>query len=90
MTYRVILEGEARENFLQLDKSIRLRIARKLVQLERKDLPARHMKHGLSFFVAEVSGYRIAFRVNEENKSKDLEFVGDHKAYQKWYSSLRA
>jgi mRNA-degrading endonuclease RelE of RelBE toxin-antitoxin system len=69
--------------FEKLDKSMRERVWRKIQQL--KTIPhSRHLKHGLDYFVSEVGQYRIAYKINEEKKTKILYFVGDHKDYEKW------
>lgn len=84
MPYSVIFEEKAREMFLALDKSIRNHLEKKLLQLTREDLNARHLEHGKPFFVAEVGQYRIAFKVREELREKRIIYVGDHKDYDKW------
>ena len=87
MAYAVILDEEkARKQFLQLDKSMQERVAKKLKQLERDDLPSRHLKHGVPVFVEEVNQYRIIFKTREDLKEKRVGFIGDHKEYEKWFS----
>ena len=85
MPYLVILEEEPRKVFLELDKTLKEQIAKKLKQLERDDLQSRHFKHGVPVFVEEVSQYRIVFKKIEEGKQKRVVFIGDHKEYEKWY-----
>ncbi len=85
MAYGVILESEAREQFLSLDGAIRERIGKKLMQLCRDDLGARHLRHGSPHSVAEVGQHRIAYKIREDLKVKRVNFIGDHKQYEAWY-----
>lgn len=87
MTYNVILEKEARVQFLELDAANQDRVRKKLTRLERDDIKSRHLKHGLQSFVEEVGQYRIAFRIQEATKTKQVVFIGDHKEYEKWYKT---
>ena len=50
----------------------------------KTEVKARHLGHGLDFFVAEVGQCRICFKQNDKNKTRRLYFVGDHKDYEKW------
>ena len=86
MTYSIAFTDEASEMLSRLDKSIQIRLFKKIVQLEREDFSSRHLKQGLPFFVEEAGGYRIVFEMNEREKKKVVLFVGDHKQYEKWYS----
>lgn len=43
----------------------------------------RHLKFGLDYFVAEIGQYRIIFK--EQENSRDIYFVGNHKQYEEWY-----
>ena len=79
MPYSIHFEKEAEAQFLELDKSIRIYIAKKLKQLTRYDFKSRHLKHGSPFFVEEIGQHRIRFYIEEEKKEKWIEFVGDHK-----------
>ena len=75
MPYSVYLSDKARESLLSLDKSIRERIGKKLIELKRDDLTARHFKRGAPVFVKEVNQYRIVFEVKEEAKTKKVWFI---------------
>ena len=86
MTFSIEFTQQAKDNLSKLDKSIQIRILKKILQLEGEDLTSRHLKHGLPFFVEEVGGNRIIFETDERNKTKTILFLGDHKQYQKWYS----
>lgn len=48
---------------------------------------ARGLRH-LPFVVEEVGQYRIALFQDDEKKTKEVHFVGDHKQYEKWYRSV--
>lgn len=87
MPYSVKFEPDAEAQFLALDNSIRIQIAKKLKQLMRDDFKSRHLKHGSPFFVEEIGQYRIGFYIEEDKKEKWIFFVGDHKEYEKWCNS---
>lgn len=68
--------------FSKLDNSQKGIIWKKIQQL--KTLPeARHLKHGLPFFVIESGQYRICFE--EKGKTRIVAFAGTHKQYEDWY-----
>ena len=73
--------------FCRLDKSVQQKIIKKIEKL-KKDLSSRHLKHGTDYFVAEVSQYRICFKINEKTKIKRIYFVGHHKDYEKWIKEI--
>ncbi|MBI2445287.1 hypothetical protein HYV43_02765 [Candidatus Micrarchaeota archaeon] len=87
MPFDVFFEPTAERLFLALDNSVKERLEKKLEQLRRDDLPARHLKHGSPHFVAEVGQYRIAFIIRRELNQKRILFVGDHKAYERWFKA---
>ena len=69
-------------DFEKLGSSEKERIWKKIQQLEF--LPkARHLKHGLPFFVAESGQHRICFE--EKGETRIIVFAGNHKQYEKWY-----
>ncbi len=76
------------DNLKHFDNAVQLRIMKKISHL-RGGLKSRHLKHGLPFFVEEVSGYRIVFELVEREKCKRILFIGNHKQYEKWYSEFR-
>ncbi len=84
------MDDEVKAAYWQLDYPIRLRIEKKLLQLTREDLGSRHLKHGVNCFVAEVGQYRIAYKLLESRRLKQVIFVGDHKAYERWYQEQDA
>lgn len=69
------------ENLSTFDFAIRKRIAKKIEQLQFLQ-SARHLKHGLPYFVVEVSQYRIIFE--EAANVRKIMFVGNHKQYESW------
>jgi len=70
------------EFFVKLDKSEKDRLWKRIQKLAAF-LKARHLKHGLPFFVVETGQYRICF---EETKGiRRIMFAGNHKQYEKWY-----
>ncbi len=85
MVYRVILSEDAKNQFGRLDKSVKLRVSKKLTQMEREDISYRHLGHGLPLYVAEIAGYRASFEQNDEAKTREVLFVGTHKEYENWY-----
>ncbi|MFH0971821.1 MAG: hypothetical protein V1835_04610 [Candidatus Micrarchaeota archaeon] len=89
MTYEVYLTPFAQKQLEGIDKSERLSIAKKLVQLQRDEIGSRHLKFGLKFNVVEVGQYRICFKVFEEKASKEVRFIGNHKEYEHWYKDAR-
>lgn len=87
MKYFVVLERSAANQLNKIDKSVKLKILKKIKKLEEKN-SSRHLKKGFPFFVAEVGQHRICFEVREKCKpmKKIIHFVGNHKEYEKWYS----
>ena len=57
------------------------RLLKKMEEL-REEKRFRHLKLGLPHFAIEIGQYRICF--TEEGHKRILDFVGDHKAYEKW------
>lgn len=69
------------EYFKKLDKPEKQKIWAKIQQLKTLQ-SARHLRHGLPFFVVESGQYRICFE--EKNNSRIIMFAGTHKQYEKW------
>lgn len=88
MKYSVVIEDDTRRELLRLDRSLTVRLLKKLTQLEREDVSSRHLHHGLPYFVEEVSGFRIVFAKDDELRTKRVLFIGDHKEYEKWFRSV--
>ncbi|MEK6957514.1 MAG: hypothetical protein AABW99_00845 [archaeon] len=70
-------------HFKKFDKSVQVQILKKLEQL-KQPLQARGL-HSSRFQVEETGQYRIALKIDEENRVKKIQFIGDHKQYEKWY-----
>ncbi len=68
--------------FRKIDKQEKERLWKKIIQLKTIE-KARHLKHGLPFFVLESGQYRICFE--EKEKTRIIMFAGNHKQYEKWY-----
>lgn len=73
------------ENLSTFDLAIRKRITKKIEQLTIL-LSARHLKHGLPYFVVQVSQYRIVFE--EIDHVRTVMFVGNHKQYDDWIKEM--
>ena len=86
MPYALVYDEDWNKHFRDFDKTIQVRLIKKLEQLKIKG-KSRHLGHGVPFFVEEVGGYRIVFTVDEASKTKKIWFVGNHKQYEKWYST---
>jgi mRNA-degrading endonuclease RelE of RelBE toxin-antitoxin system len=69
--------------FKKFDNSIQKKILKKFNQM-KESLQARGL-HNTKILVEEIGQYRIAFIKNEENKTKLIHFIGNHKQYEKWY-----
>jgi len=69
--------------FSKLDKAMKGRVMKKIVQLAG-ELPARHLKQGVPFYVCELGQYRLCFEEEEKTRIRWLHFVGTHKEYEKW------
>ena len=84
--YAVLFEEEAKKRFDRLDKPIRVHLLNKIAKLADDWSASRHLGHGSPYFVEEAGGFRIAFKLDGERKTKTIAFVGDHKEYERWYS----
>lgn len=73
--------------FSKMDNSIQQMILKK-IEKQKDETPARHMKFGVEFYVIEAGQYRIAIKILEKEKIKEIHFVGSHKQYEKWYKKL--
>ena len=69
------------KHYSKLDGFEREKIWKKIQQLKRLQ-KARHLKHGLPFFVLEAGQYRICFE--EKQGARTIMFAGNHKQYEKW------
>ena len=70
----------------RLDRSVQIKIYKKLSRLARPELVSRHLQHGKPHFVEEAGGWRIAYIQDEKKMERRVVFIGTHKDYEKWYS----
>ena len=80
--YQLAFDEGWDEHYNKLDKNHKEKIWKKIEQLECLQ-KARHMKHGLPFFVVEAGQYRICYE--QEETKRIIRFAGSHKQYEKWY-----
>ncbi|MEM3556174.1 MAG: hypothetical protein QXF56_05630 [Candidatus Micrarchaeia archaeon] len=86
MSFEVLLHEDASAKLLRMDASVRERLIKRIARM-REEPPGRHMKHGLDFFVIDVGQYRIVYTC--KGSCKTVYFVGTHKEYERWYSTIR-
>jgi mRNA-degrading endonuclease RelE of RelBE toxin-antitoxin system len=79
-----LLEGWDAQ-YKKFDTETKRRISKKVDQMENP-LRGRGLCSS-KLCVEEVGQYRIAFCVNEETRTKEIHFVGNHKQYEKWYKA---
>ena len=84
--YSLRFDEDWDKHFKKFDASVQEQLVKKINQL-RQPLKHRHMKQGLPYFVEQAGGYRIAFEIDEQTKTKIIRFVGTHKQYEGWYST---
>ena len=83
MTYKIRFHPKWDGHYSKLDKSLRQRVMKKIMQLQG-ELPARHLGQGLPFYVCEIGQYRLCYETDEGKKVRTMFFVGTHKEYEKW------
>ncbi len=71
------------EHFKKFDQPIKEQILKKFEHM-KQPLQARGL-HSSIFLVEEAGQYRIAFKIDFDNRVKKIQFVGNHKQYEKWY-----
>lgn len=81
--WKVVLKPEWDVHFRKFDKPVQQQIIKKLDQMEQP-LQARGL-HSSKYQVEEAGQFRIAFRQDEQTRTKEVHFVGNHKQYEKWY-----
>jgi N-methylhydantoinase B/oxoprolinase/acetone carboxylase alpha subunit len=72
------------KHYRKLDNAAKERMWGKIQHLKTMQA-ARHLKHGLPFFVVEACQYRICFE--EKQNKRTVVFAGTHKQYEKWCKS---
>lgn len=75
------------KNFKKFDKNTQQIIIKK-IEKQIEETKTRHLKLGVEFYVVELGQYRIAIKIEEERKIKEVWFVGNHKQYKKWYKGF--
>jgi len=80
--FKLKYESNWDKYFSKLDKNSKEKIWKKIQQLKTIK-SARHLKHGLPYFVLESGQYRICYE--EEDKLRKIIFAGNHKQYEKWF-----
>jgi mRNA-degrading endonuclease RelE of RelBE toxin-antitoxin system len=74
--------------FQDLPEEIKLRVVKKIESISNTPKSQRHMRFGLPYFVSELGQYRITYKIIDLDNKIIFYFVGDHKEYEKWYSSI--
>jgi mRNA-degrading endonuclease RelE of RelBE toxin-antitoxin system len=84
--YRIGYRRGWDRHFDKLDAETQRQILKKIEQM-KSPIVGRGL-HSSEFRVEEVGGYRIVYALFEAERMKSIHFVGSHKQYEKWYSSL--
>ncbi len=83
--FQIKFHSDYKKYWKKIPKEEHYRINKKLEELfEEKKF--RHLKFGAPYFVLEIGQYRICFI--EEEKTRILLFVGNHKEYDKWTKTI--
>ncbi len=85
--YKIDFIDEWDRHFKKFDKNIQQIIIKK-IEKQTEGTKTRHLKLGIDFYVVELGQYRIAIKIEEEKRIKEIWFVGNHKQYEKWYKSF--
>ena len=73
-------------HFKDFDKGVRETILKKLDKM-KEPLQGRGLQAS-RYQVEEAGQYRIAFVQDNELRTKDIHFIGNHKQYEKWFRTL--
>lgn len=79
--YTLKFSEKAKNQYDVLDKSIKIKCDKKLLQLSHQNKKRRHLKFGESFFVEEVGQYRIIYEIIDTEIVILILFIGKHKEY---------
>ena len=82
--YCVLLTDEALAALNKLDKSLRVRVKKKLKSLSTLK-PARTLKKHGEAWVLEIGDHRAMHLIDEGAKTRTIFFIGNHKEYEKKY-----
>lgn len=74
--------------FCILSKDVKIRVLKKIKSISVSPKSQRHLRFGLPFYVSELGQYRITYKILGKENKIIFYFVGDHKEYEKWYSSV--
>ena len=85
--YHATFADEWKELFDVLEKDIKDRVLKKIPKILEPP-QKRHLKHGVKFFVVEISQFRIAYRIFDNSQEVRFYFVGLHKDYEKLYKKF--
>ncbi|OIO21936.1 hypothetical protein COV61_04725 [Candidatus Micrarchaeota archaeon CG11_big_fil_rev_8_21_14_0_20_47_5] len=81
---RVVLSDAAEEDIKAFDKQLKQFLKAHLIKISQMP-PRRHLKHGLPFFVEEVTKQaRFVYR-EEEDSFLVLRCFATHKEYERWH-----
>jgi len=87
LEYAISFEPGWDIHFIKMDNSIK-QIIWKKIQKQKNETKTRHLKYGIEFYIVESGQYRIAIKINEKEKVKEIHFAGNHKQYADWYKSF--
>ena len=69
-------------HFCKFDRPTQNRVLKKIGQL--KQLLLSRGLHS-SRYKEEVGQYRVVIKIDESTRTRLVEFIGNHKQYEKWY-----
>jgi len=85
--YVVLLTDDAVAVLNAFDPSVRERVKKRLAGLGTLR-PARTLKKHGDVWVLEIGDYRALYLIDVAAKTKTVFFIGDHKEYEKRYSTM--
>ncbi len=83
--YEIVFDKDWFKYWKKIPQNLHPQLLNKMKEL-KEEKTFRHLKFGLPYFVLEFGQYRVCFK--EKDNVRTLYFVGDHKEYEKWYSSI--
>jgi len=86
--YKLVYMAGWDKNFEKMDKHTQKQIWKK-IQKQANETKTRHLKYGLSFFVAESGQNRIVLKIKDNEQTKEIWFAGSHKQYDEWRKALK-
>ncbi len=85
--YQIVLSEEAYSQFRKLDRSVKKKISKAIDYLKTHD-SGKRLKKFNNLFVKKIGQYRIVYVKDGEETKKVVYFIGDHKEYERWYSTF--